>query len=44
MVDCTGKPDESQCQFNCEMSIGQGNEAFGNLLKVSLIKAQIEYI
>ena len=35
MVSCTGQPDESQCQFNCEMSIGQGNEAFENLLRVS---------
>jgi len=32
IVGCQGKPDEAQCQFDCEMTIGNGNEAFQNLL------------
>merc|ERR1719348_1204658 len=33
MQDCEGRPDVAQCQFECEMTIGQGNEAFQHLLE-----------
>ena len=36
-MDCSGKPDESQCQFECEMTIGNGNEKFEALLRVCMI-------
>jgi len=33
MQDCEdGRPDVAQCQFECEMTIGKGNEHFENLL------------
>jgi len=32
MMGCEGEPDVSQCQFECEMTLGQGNEPFENLL------------
>ena len=35
MLDCEGREDELQCQFECEMTLGNGNEAFENLLRVS---------
>ena len=36
MQDCEdGRPDVAQCQFECEMTIGKGNEHFENLLDVS---------
>jgi len=33
MGTCSGRPDEAQCQFECEMTIGNGNEAFISLLQ-----------
>ena len=33
MVGCDGKPDQAQCQFECEMTTGNGNEAFISLLQ-----------
>jgi len=33
MQGCSGRPDESQCQFECEMTIGFGNPAFENLIR-----------
>merc|ERR1719347_1814570 len=33
MAGCSGKPDEAQCQFECEMTIGNGNAAFIDLLQ-----------
>jgi len=33
MAGCSGKPDEAQCQFECEMTIGNGNAAFIELLQ-----------
>jgi violaxanthin de-epoxidase len=33
MTGCDGKPDESQCQFECEMTIGNGNDVFEDLLR-----------
>ncbi|XP_023348717.1 violaxanthin de-epoxidase, chloroplastic [Eurytemora carolleeae] len=33
MIGCSGKPDESQCQFECEMTLGNGNEVFEDLLR-----------
>ena len=35
MIGCSGKPDESQCQFECEMTLGNGNEVFEDLLRVN---------
>jgi len=33
MAGCSGRPDESQCQFECEMTLGNGNEPFQKLLE-----------
>ena len=33
MVDCEGRPDTSQCQFECEMTLGLNNEQFISLLR-----------
>jgi len=33
MMGCSGQPDESQCQFECEMTIGNGNEKFEAMLR-----------
>lgn len=33
MAGCSGRPDEAQCQFECEMTVGNGNAAFIALLQ-----------
>jgi len=33
MIGCTGRPDEAQCQFECEMTTGNGNDTFEDLLR-----------
>ena len=33
MVECEGRPDTSQCQFECEMTLGLNNEQFISLLR-----------
>jgi hypothetical protein len=33
LTDCEGQEDEMQCQFECEMTLGNGNEHFENLLR-----------
>ena len=33
MVGCEGRPDVSQCQFECEMTLGLNNEVFITLLR-----------
>jgi len=33
MLECEGRPDLSQCQFECEMTLGINNEPFENLLQ-----------
>ena len=36
MIDCSGLPDEANCQYECEMTLGAGNEKFEALLQVHL--------
>jgi len=33
MIDCSGLPDEANCQYECEMTLGAGNEKFEALLQ-----------
>jgi len=33
MASCSGKPDEAQCQFECEMTVGIDNEPFLALIQ-----------
>ena len=33
MIGCDGRPDQSQCQFECEMTLGLENQPFINLLR-----------
>ena len=33
MIGCDGRPDQSQCQFECEMTLGLDNQPFINLLR-----------
>jgi len=33
MTDCEGRPDQAQCQFECEMTLGINNEVFIRLLQ-----------
>jgi len=32
MQECDGRPDEFQCQFTCEMTLGMDNEHFSDLI------------
>ena len=36
MQECDGRPDEFQCQFTCEMTLGMDNEHFSDLINVSM--------
>ena len=33
MIGCEGRPDVSQCQFECEMTLGINNDVFVTLLQ-----------
>ena len=43
MIDCSGLPDEANCQYECEMTLGAGNEKFEALLQV-LLGASIGFL